>query len=159
MKTAWTQPLRWTFIGLQLAGIYLASVGIFLLTLVAWGFFYLIAVFFSRPAPNYLETTTVLFGSVLEKVGPQPWLLVAIVAAVVASALVTYGAFRFKVWAHWGAMVLIALSVAAAIMITVSPLRDLFGVMVWIYCAASFLFLVAMTFAVIRYGPWGITRT
>ena len=159
MKTAWTQPLKWTFIGLQLAGIYLVGVALFLMTLIAWAFFNLIAYFLDRTGPSYWDTTTVLFGTVLDKVGPQPWLLGVIVAAVVASVLLTYGAFRFKVWAHWGAMVLIALSIAAAIVITVSPLRDLFGLIMWIYCAASILFLAAMTIAAIRYGPWGMTRS
>ena len=156
MRTAWTQPLRYSFVGLQLTGIHLLTVVFFLLTLISFAFFSFIATIFKLPSPSYWDTTTVLIGAIFDDLKMQPWVLVVVGAAVVASVCLTYGTYRLKAWAHWGAMVFIALSMAPPLLL--KPLRDVLGVGAWLYCAACLAFIAAMTFAVIRYGPWGVTK-
>ena len=111
---------------------------------------------FKSPSLSYWETTTALFGSIFGDLKTQPWILVGLAAAVIASVGLTYGAFRSKAWAHWGAMVFIALSMVPPILW--QPLHDVLAVMAWVYPAACLAFLAAMTYAVIRYGPWGMTK-
>jgi hypothetical protein len=151
----WTQPLKWSFIALQLYGIYLASVVLLLLALFLFFFLSLAATFLGQPQPTNEETGRFVLDILLG----QPWLIVGIVVAVVVSISLTVGAARLRPWAHWAAMAFIALSIVPVILM-IAAFRDWVWWTVGVpYCAGCVAFLIAMSYAFRRYGPWGVPRS
>jgi hypothetical protein len=153
--TPWTQPLRRSFVGLQVFGIYLASGVLFVLTVGAFFLFSLVGVILGRKAPTYPDVAGVVLGGLFG----QPLVIVGMVAAVLASISMTWGASRFKAWAHWGAMVLIAASMLPAILMAIAFRDPIYWVIGSIYCGGCVAFLGAMTIALKKYDPWGVPRS
>ena len=150
--TTWTGALKWWFLGLQVAGIYLAATILLVLFVGAFFLFSFIATILGQPTPSAGAVVRVLlFG--------QPLLTVGMVGALMASIVITRGALRLEAWAHWGAMALIAASTVAVILMAVTFREPAFWIIGLVYCAAGVAFLVAMTYAFVKYGPWGMTTS
>jgi phage-related holin len=152
VATAWTQPLKWSFLGLQVAGVYLAGTVLLVLAVAAFILFSLIATLLGQTHTSYLDFARV----VLFELSQQPLVFAGIVAAILASILTTRGAVRRKAWAHWAAMALIAASIVPAILMAVTFRDWVWWLVALPYSAACVAFLAAMTYAAIRYGPWGV---
>src|SRR4029077_12176026 len=151
----WTQSLKWSFIVLQAFGIYLASVVLLILALLVFFMFSLAATILGGPQPTFRD----IAGVVLDTLLGQPWLIVGIVVAVVVSISLTVGAARLRPWAHWAAMAFIALSIVPVILM-IAAFRDWVWWTVGVpYCAGCVAFLIAMSYAFRRYGPWGVSRS
>jgi hypothetical protein len=149
--SVWTRPLRWSFIVLQIFGIYLGSLVLIALVVGAYFISSLVAIILGVPAPSYESV-------VRDTLLGQPLVIAATVAAVVASIGVTVGASRYRAWAHWAAMALIAISMVLAILLIVAFHDRIWLVIGLVYCVGGVAFLVAMTYASIEYGPWGMSR-
>jgi hypothetical protein len=156
MRTGpWTQPLKWSFILLQVYGIYLASVVLLILALLVFFLLAMAATILGGPQPTYRDVAGFALYTLLE----QPLLIVGMVAALVASIWFTVGAARLRPWAHWAAMAFVAVSIVPAILM-IAAFRDWVWWMVGLpYCAGCVAFLIAMTYAFRRYGPWGVPRS
>ena len=151
----WTESLKWSFIILQIAGIYLASVVLFLLALVLYFVFSLAATVLQQRQPTNGE----LAGLIVYTLLGQPWLIAGIVVAFAVSICLTVGAARLRPWAHWAAMAFIALSILPVILM-IAAFRDWVWWTVGVpYCGGCVAFLVAMTYAFKRYGAWGVPRS
>jgi hypothetical protein len=155
VATAWTQPLKWSFLGLQVAGIYLAATVVLVLFVAAFILFSLIGTLLGDTHVSYLDVARVL----LFEMSQQPLVIAGIVALILASILTTRGAFRQKTWAHWGAMALIAATMVPAILMAVTFRAAAYWAIALAYSGACVAFLTAMTYAAVKYGPWGAGRS
>jgi hypothetical protein len=153
-NTAWTQPLKWSFLGLQVAGLYLVVVILLLLVVGLFIVLSLAATILGKTDPNYLDVVRVL----LLYASEQPLLVVVPPAAMVASIVTTRAAFRQQAWAHWAAMALVAASIVPFILIAIAFRDWIWWLIAVPYSAACVAFLAAMTYTAARYGPWGATR-
>lgn len=154
-NSAWTQTLKWSFLGLQVAGLYLVSTLLLLLFVLGFIFLSLASTILGQSQTSYWDVANFFLLILLQ----QPLIIVGIVVVIVASILTIRGAFRQKAWAHWAAMVLVAASIVPAIGVAVAFRDSAWWVIALPYSAACLAFLAAMTYAVARYGPWGATRS
>lgn len=148
----WTPRLKWWFVALELAGIYVAPAVLLALTVGGLLLAYGGAVFFRVATPSFAGAGSFVLGGLVE---PHP--VVALLAFdIVASIFVTRAAFRNQAWAHWGAVTLIAASMLPAILVALAWHELAIWVLALAYCAACAAFLVAMTYAFVKHGPWGV---
>jgi hypothetical protein len=137
------------------AGIYLAATIVVVLFVAAWIVLSLMMTVFGKTDTSHLDVVRLLLFYASE----QPSLVAVPVVAIVASIVTTRGAFSQKAWAHWAAMALVAASIVPFILIAVAFRDWVWWLIALPYSAACVAFLVAMTYAAVRYGPWGAIRS
>jgi hypothetical protein len=151
--SAWTPPLKWWFVGLQVAGIYGVAALLFVTSVGVWVFLALVAYFLRSSTPAFTDAVGAALGDIFGK----PAVAIAVLAAmIVASVFITRGAFKHQAWAHWGAIVLIAVSTLPVIQIAVFFRELVIWIVALTYSAGSAAFVAAMTYALVRHGPWGV---
>jgi hypothetical protein len=134
------------------AGIYLAATILVVLVVAAWILLSLVLTVLGKTDTSYLDVVRLLLSYASE----QPLVVAVPVVAIVASIVTTRGAFRQKAWAHWAAMALVSASMVPFILIAVAFRDWVWWLIALPYSAACVAFLAAMTYAAVRYGPWGV---
>jgi hypothetical protein len=151
--SAWTQPLKWWFVGLQVAGIYGVAALLFVTSVGVWVFLALVAYFLRGSTPTFSDAVGVALGDIFG----QPALGIGVlVVMIVASVLITRGGFRHKGWAHWGAIVLVGVSTLPVIQIAVFFHELAIWIVALVYCAGCAAFVATMTYVLVKHGPWGL---
>jgi hypothetical protein len=158
----WTRPLQLWFVSLEVTGIYGVAVLLFVLSIGVWAFFGVVA-FFLRSSVSYPDAAGVLLGAMFGQPAAE---IAGMVVMIVASIFITRAAFRQAGWAHWGAIALVAVSTLPVIQIAVflsqggTDSRAPFQPVIWLaavaYCVACAAFVMAMTYAFVMHGPWGV---
>jgi hypothetical protein len=135
------------------AGIYGVAALLFVTSVGVWVLLALVFTFLGSSPPAFSDAVGVALGDIFG----QPAVAIAIlVIMIVASVLITRGAFRRKGWAHWAAIALVAVSTLPVIQIAVF----FHELGIWIaavaYCIGCAAFVAAMTYALVKHGPWGV---
>ena len=143
---------------MELVGVYLGPT--VAVVMFAFGFLvlYFLADLFTATPSSYQGAGRFVIGGLSQ----QPVLIAAVMLEVVASIFITKAAIRNRAWAHWGAVALIAVSTVPPIVVAMwfqyadTPWQILAWLIAGLYCAGSVAFIVAMTSAFLKHGPWGI---
>jgi hypothetical protein len=153
VESAWTRPLKWWFVGLQVAGIYGVAAFLLVASVGEWMFLAVVSYFLRSSTPAFSDAA----GAALGGIFGQPALGIAVlVGMIVASVFITRGAFRHQAWAHWGAIALVAVSTLPVIQIAVVFHELAIWIVALAYCAGCAAFVAAMTYALVKHGPWGV---
>lgn len=145
--------MKRSFVALELVGIYIAPAALLVVFVEGLLVLYGAAVLFHLATPSYAGAASFILAGLFE----QPLVIPGVALEIVASIIVTRAAFQNQAWSHWGAVVLIAASTPAPILAAYEFNELAIWAFVLAYCAGCAAFVVAMTFAFLRYGEWGGT--
>jgi hypothetical protein len=150
--SAWTRPLQLWFVSLQVTGIYGVAALLFALSVGVWIFLAIVADFL-RSSVAYPDAAGLVLGDMFGQPAAE---IAGLVVMIVASIFITRAAFRHEGWAHWGAIALVAISTVPVIQIAVFFSAAVIWLAAVAYCAACAAFVIAMTYAFVMHGPWGL---
>jgi hypothetical protein len=151
--SAWTRPLQLWFVSLQVTGIYGVAAAVFAMSIGVWIFVALVADILHGSAPGFTDAAGVVLGDIFGQPAAE---IAGLVVMIVASIFITRGAFRHEGWAHGGAIALVAISTVPVIQIAVFFRELAVWLIAFAYFAACVAFVVAMTYAFVKHGPWGV---
>jgi hypothetical protein len=141
------------FVSLQVSGIYGVAAALIAMSVGVWIFVALVADFLHGSPPGFPDAAWVVLGDIF---GQPVAAIAGLVVMIVASIFITRGAFRHEGWAHGGAIALVAISTVPVIQIAVFFHELAVWLIAFAYFAACAAFAVAMTFAFVKHGPWGV---
>jgi hypothetical protein len=151
--SAWTRPLQLWFVSLEVTGIYGVAATVFVMSVGVWILVWVVIYILHGSPPGFSDAAWVVLGAVF---GQPAAAIAAFVLMTVASIFITRGAFRHQGWAHWGAIALLAVSTLPVIHIAMYFGEQVVWLIALAYVTACIAFMVAMSYAFVMHGPWGV---